>query len=422
MLVVIIILIVLSAFISAMETAITATSPGKIHVYKSKYAKNSQKILKILKIKNEVISTLLIGNNISNILCTSLATRVFIDLLGDSRGTLTSSILMSTIIIIFAEVIPKAIAVINPEKIVLVTADMLKLFLKLLSPLTILVSYIVRSIFFIFRINNIQPVSSGADEVRGMIEHHIQEGNVYRDDGDMLGGVLNIRDMTVSDIMTHRSNVLDININYPIDNIMKIILTSNYTRIPVWLDNKDNVVGVLHIRDLLHKIYANNYYVNNIKLLELLTPPVFVPDNVLLIQQLKNFRVGKSHMAFVVDEYGDLQGIITIEDILEEIVGQIYDEYDNGKEDIIKKSDIEYIIDGSMPIRDLNRELRWHLPETEAITLSGLMITLMNRIPNYGDFIIVGNLKLIVNKKLSNRVKLVQVIILSDIKKENKSD
>ena len=247
--------------------------------------------------------------------------------------------------------------------------------------------------------------------MRGVIEHHLSEGNVFKDDRDMLGGILDIRNLVIADIMVHRSNIITINIDTPTDKVIKTVLSSNHTRIPFWENNPDNIIGILHVRDLLSKIYNTKSKITEMDIRSLLSETVFVPDNSLVTQQLQMFREGQTHLACVVDEYGDLQGIITLEDILEEIVGQIYDEHDTGKSKIIAKSKSEFIVDGSVPIRDLNREFNWQIPENEATTLAGFIITKMERLPNQGEFIIEKNLKMIVQKKSENRIKTIQVLI-----------
>ena len=408
-----------AALISATETAITATSPGLIQKLKSEGNKRAELLLGLLKIKEKVISTLLIGNSIANTLCTTIATGVFIEAFGDDMGTLISSIVMSFTIIVFSEVIPKAIAVVKSEKIALMATPILLVLLKILEPINIALSYIVKGFCFIFRIDLEQKISA-TDEVRGVIEHHMHEGNVFKDDRDMLGGILDIRHLLISDIMIHRSNIVSINIDTPANKIIKKVLSSNHTRIPFWEDDQDNIIGILHVRDLLSTIYDKKSKNVEIDVRALLSDTVFVPDNSLVTQQLQMFREGQTHLACVVDEYGDLQGIITLEDILEEIVGQIYDEHDIGNSKITSKSENEFIIDGSVPVRDLNREFNWQILENEATTLAGFIINKMERLPNQGEFLVEKNLKIVVKKKSENRIKTIQVIVQKD--PEEKSD
>lgn len=404
-------LLAFGSLMSASETSITASSPGKLHKLKSDGDQKASRVLKIIKMKDKVISTLLIGNSISNTLCTTLATSLFIDLLGDDTGTIISSIVMSFAIIVFSEVIPKAIAVAKPEQIALIVAPIIKVLMKLFQPLNILLAYIVKMFCYIFRID-LKQVISGEDEVRGVIEHQLYEGNVIKDDRDMLGGILDIRNMVIEDIMIHRSKITAINIDNTPEKILKIALASNHSRIPIWEDSPDNIIGILHIRDLIRRVHAsskNDPKEINVRIL--LKDPIFIPNNALVTHQLKTFKEGQSHLACVIDEYGDLQGIVTLEDILEEVVGQIYDEHDHSKSKITKQSDYEYLVDGSVSVRDLNRELNWELPETDATTIAGFMIHEMKRIPNKGEFIVVDNLKIVVHKKTQNKIKSLKVFI-----------
>ncbi len=406
-------LLCLAGLISAAETAITATSPGLIQKLKSEGNKRAELLLGILKIKEKVISTLLIGNSIANTLCTTISTGIFIEIFGDDFGTIISSIVMSFMIIVFSEVVPKAIAVVKSEKIALLATPILLVVLKILEPINILLLYITKGFCFIFRIDLNKKISA-EDEVRGVIEHHMHEGNVYKDDRDMLGGILDIRNMAICDIMVHRSKIMAIDIDTPTEKVIKTVFSSRHSRFPFWQGNSDNIIGILHVKDLMNKIHHSKQGANEINIRDLLSTPVFLPDNSLVVQQLHMFREGQTHLACVVDEYGDLQGIVTMEDILEEIVGQIYDEHDSGKQKITKLSDNSFMIDGSVPIRDLNRELNWQIPETDATTIAGFIINKMAKIPNQGEYLISKDLKMIVKKKFDNRIKTIKVIVMTD--------
>lgn len=410
----IIALLIIAGLISATETAITATSPGKIQQLISEGSKRAKKLKVMLKKKEKIISSLLIGNSIANTLCTTLATSIFIELFGDDLGTLLSSIVMSFVIIVFSEVVPKAIAVAKPEKWSLLAAPALTVFMKVLAPIIALLNYVVRFTFFMLRIDKHSDMS-GADEVRGIIEHHHTEGNVVKDDRDMLGGILDIRNLIVGDIMIHRSKINSFNIDDDIEKIVKFVLESEHTRIPVWQGDPDNIIGILHVRDLLKKLQLKGGNISAVKVSNLLAEPWFVSEDALVTQQLQAFREGQSHLACVVDEYGELQGIITLEDILEEIVGQIYDEYDIGKNKIVKLSEQEYTIEGSVAIRDLNREFGWNLPEAEANTIAGFMINEMQRIPNKGEFLTYKNIKLVVKTKSAHRIKTVKIFVTREV-------
>lgn len=418
--IIIIIMIALSALFAATETAITAASPGKIHKLKIAGDKRAKTVLQVLKKKEKVIGTLLIGNSLINTVCTTIATTLFISFLGDN-GPLVASAVMAFIIIVFAEVVPKAIAIAKAEQLALKMTSTIVIFLKLFKPINIALDYITRILCFIFRIN-LNPQISGTEEVRGVIEHYHQEGGVYKSDRNMLGGILDIRNMTVSEIMTHRSNIIAINIDLPSEVIIKTLLSSSHTRIPLWKNNRDNIIGILNLKDLLKSLYEHNNDQKKININELLTPPWFIPENALVVDQLNAFRERNNHFACVVDEYGDLQGIITLEDVIEEIVGPITDEHDRHSDEIIKKSDIEYVIKGTTTIRDVNRELDWNLPDDDANTIAGLIIHKIARIPNRGEVIELFNFKIIILKKTANKIDSLRIIILPTIEEISDSE
>ncbi|MCC8369385.1 HlyC/CorC family transporter [Rickettsia endosymbiont of Polydrusus tereticollis] len=409
--IIIIIMMGISALLAATETAITASSPGKIQKLKIEGNKRATLVLEVLKKKEKVIGTLLIGNSLINTVCTTIATSLFISFLGHS-GTIVASAVMAFIIIVFGEVVPKAIAVAKAEQLALFMAPTIIVFLKILKPINATLDYIIKIFCFIFRIN-LKSQISGTEEVRGVIEHYHQEGNVYKSDRNMLGGILDIRNMVVSEIMTHRSNIIAINIDLPNEVIVKnaLALSSN-TRVPLWQDNRDNIIGILHLKDLLRALYDNNNDAKKINIKELVTPPWFIPENALVVHQLHAFRERNNHFACVVDEYGDLQGIITLEDILEEIVGPITDEHDRHNNEIIKQSDSEFIINGTTTIRDINRELDWNLPDNNANTIAGLIIHKIARIPSQGEVIEIFNLTIVINRKIANKIESVKITVL----------
>ncbi|WP_375327090.1 HlyC/CorC family transporter [Candidatus Tisiphia endosymbiont of Nemotelus uliginosus] len=406
-----------SAILSATETAITASSPGKIQKLKLKNTKHSIGTLEVLKNKEKVIGTLLIVNTLSNTICTTISTSMFIGWLGDS-GTVVATAVMAFVIIVFGEVIPKAIAVAKAEQLALLASPFILYTLKIFKPINSAFTTIIKIFCFIFRIN-LQQKISGAEEVRGVIEHYHQEGNVYKADRDMLGGILDIRQMTVSEIMIHRSNIVAINIDLPKDEIVKRALSCPHTRIPVWQDSQDNIIGLLHTRDLFRVLYEHNNDTSKINITNLINMPWFIPDNALVTHQLNAFRERKNHFACVVDEYGDLQGIITLEDILEEIVGPIIDEHDYPINTIVKLSETEFIIDGSATIRDVNRELNWNISDDNATTIAGLIIHTLKRIPNQGESLKILNLDIVVSKKVGNRINSVKVNVMPIIEAAN---
>ncbi len=406
----VVIMLIISAFLAATETAITATSPGKLHQMKAKGNKRAAIVLKVIKSKEEVIGTLLLGNSLINTVCTTIATSLFINMLGDI-GTLVASAVMAFVIIVFCEVVPKAIAVAKAEDIALSASPTIIFLLTILKPVNVFLSFVVKILCWIFRINLKQEFSA-AEEVRGVIEHYHQEGNVLKTDRDMLGGILDIRNMRISEVMTHRSKLFSINIALSPIEIAKLAFATPHSRIPIWQNNKDNIIGILHVKDLPKNFYSqdNNNNIENIDLYSLLSKVWFVPENALVIYQLQAFRERNNHLACVVDEYGGLQGIVTLEDILEVIVGPINDEHDDKVNLIVKKSDNEFLIHGIANIRDINRELGWDLPDEDATTIAGLIIYYKQRIPREGEMFYILDMHITIKEKIGNKINQVKII------------
>lgn len=411
------VLLVILAFLSAAETAVTAASPGRMLKLKSQGNKRALLALGLLKIKEKIISSFLIANSVLNTVCTTVAAAVLISLYGDEYGMIISSVVMSVLMIVFTEVLPKSIAIAKSEHIVLRFSRMIQVLLWMMRPINKALDLALRGFCALFKINLHQEVT-GADEVRGLIEHHHQEGNVFKADRDMLGSIFDIRDMRVDEIMIHRSDIQTINIDSTINEIIDQAIKTPHTRIPLWQNNKDNIVGVLHIKNLLKQLYKNHFDLTKLKIADFVSKPWFVPENTLVSHQLHDFREKRSHFAVVVDEYGDLQGIVTLEDILEEIVGQIDDEHDSVSKKIVAKGENKFVIDGSMTIRDVNRELGWDLPDEHASTIAGLVMHELQRLPEEGETFAMFNLSVVVGKKHANRIKTIIVEKLIDDEQE----
>jgi Mg2+/Co2+ transporter CorB len=402
------ILLAISACFAGIETAVTAASPGKMQKLKAEGNRRVMAALRLLKMKEKVISTLLVGNSFLNTVVTTIATSMFITLFGEEKGTILAGAVMTVMIIVFAEVIPKAIAVTKAESILLMSAKAVNVALFMLRPVNFFLSIALRVFCFVCRIKLTQTVSA-TEEVRGVIDHHHEEGNVFKADRDMLASVLDMREMTVSEIMVHRSHIVSIDASLSIEEIAKRALGMPHTRIPLWRDSKENITSILHIKDLIRSLSKNKFDYSNVKLKDFTTDAWFIPDNALVTHQLHAFRQKRSHVALVIDEYGDLQGLVTLEDILEEIVGQIDDEHDVISSKIITKPDGRIIIDGSISVRDLNRELEWTLPDENASTLAGLIIHQAHKLPEQGEVFEMFDMKITIRKRLSNRIKTVVI-------------
>jgi len=397
-----------ASLISALETSVIASSPGRIQKKRSISNGKVELLLRILKNKDKVISTLLIIYSILNTVATTIATGVILELVDPEYSTIVASAIMSILVIVFAEVLPKAIAVSKAEKIAMGGAKFINHALWLMRPINFALHKIVKLFCFIFKIDLKSDISA-AEEVRGVIEHYHQEGNVIKNDRDMLGGVLDLRHITVAEIMVHRSQMIIIDADLPVADIVNQALKTPYTRIPLWQGSKDNIIGILHLRNLLKALHKNKFEYTKVDIKLYISEPWFVPENALLSRQLMEFRTKRSHIAIVVDEYGDIIGILTLEDILEEIVGQIDDEHDVETNKIVKKDKNIYIVEGTTTVRDLNRELNIILSDEQAHTIAGVIMHHLERLPNVGDKLELNNVRMTIIKKQTHKIK--QVLI-----------
>ncbi len=407
---VVLILIAASAFFSGSETALTAASRARMHALEQEGNRRAELVNQLLATPERIIGTVLLGNNLVNILASSLTTGLLIGLFGEF-GVLYATAVMTVIVVIFAEVLPKTYAIAYPDRIALGVAPVMRVLIRALWPLTASVQFIVS------RILKATPgtkddeanILAPHEELRGAIELQQKEGMVTRLDAAMLGGVLDLLDLKVLDVMVHRTKMQTLNASTPTDKLVDEVLKSHYTRLPVWEDEPENIIGVLHAKDLLVALGGVDWDSSRLDIKELLKEPWFVPDTTGVKDQLNAFLKRKSHFALVVDEYGEVQGLITLEDILEEIVGQISDEHDIQDAAIRPQPDGTVNVDGSVPIRDLNRQLGWDLPDEEATTIAGLVIHEAQTIPEPGQAFTFYGYRFEVLRKNRNRITAVRV-------------
>ena len=395
-------LLLLSAYFSSSETAITKISEAKIHQWDENKNKKFIKAKILLKSREKVIGTLLLGNNIVNILASALATSILINLFGD-KGIIYATVIMTTLIFIFSEVLPKTYAIRESERLLLYTAPITIFFTKILSPINIVVQNFVSSILYLT--NRDKNNNDWKQNLKGAILLANDKGDVRKRDRIMLESILDLHEIKVSEIMTHRKNIESLNILENIDNIINLVLKSRFTRLPLWRENTDNIIGTLHIKDLLRAKNINNTVdINN-----LMQKPLFISENTSLSEQLNNFKKETIQMAFVIDEYGDLQGLITLEDILEEIVGEIFDEFD--KQIVSPKilDDKSVSVDGTMTIRDLNRLMDWKLPDDEASTVAGLVIDIAQKLPKINEIIYIEYFQFTILERQRTRITKINI-------------
>ena len=405
---IIIFLLIISAFFSGSETALTAASRPKMYQLEKENNLRA-KIVNFLKNKKErLIGTLLLGNNLVNTLATAIATSFFISLLGDNqKGILYSTIVMTLLILIFGEVLPKTIAINKADKFALLFAPFIKFLVTILSPFTYLINFFTRIILKLFKFEISTDISTSEDELRGTIDLHAKSEGTTQEK-DMLQGILDLDDLQVNEIMTHRKNIEVIYVNKPINENIKKILNSQFTRLPLYDKNSDKILGIINVKDVLKNI--NKKKKLDLKLIA--KNAWFIPETTSVLDQLQEFKKKQRHLAFVVDEYGTLMGIVTLEDIIEEIVGDIEDEHDIKIKGAKKSKDGKYTISGNVTIRDINREFGWNLPDKDASTLAGLIFHEIKTIPEPGKIFSFYGFRFEIINVRKNHIELVRVIPL----------
>ena len=415
---IVIFLLILSGLLSGSETSITSVSKSKIHKLAIRGDKRAKALIKIINKKNDLISSLLIGNNFVNILASALATAILIKFYGD-RGILYSTILMSLLIVIFAEVLPKNYALIKPDRFALGMTKYLSVFLKVIFPIMLFIKFINWFFFKIMKIDtdNKSTSKTAREDIRNIIDMHEDEGRLLKDEGDMLNAILDLKEITVEKIMTHRKNIYSIDLNN-VQTFFYKIAQSSFSRIPVWEKNPNNILGSIHAKNVLSNL-NNDGQLDIAKIKENLIKPWFIPETTKAKDQLSEFIARKEKLAFVVDEYGELMGLISMEDIIEEIVGNIFDEKDFSTIGIRKVSKNSYRIRGDVNIRDINRELDTEIPDTISSTIAGYIIDKTESFPDVGQiFSFDGIVYEIINK---NKNQITQVNVTLAEKNSNLS-
>ena len=385
----IIVLLALSAFFSGSETALTAASRPRMHQLENEGSSRARLVNRLREDKERLIGALLLGNNAVNILASALATSLLIRLFGES-GVAYATVGMTALVVVFSEVMPKTYALNHADRTALAISRPVAALVRVLAPVTASVAWLVAAILRLFG-SDIRTVAVGnsVEELRGAIELHrgeeTAEEEEVRHERAMLRSILDLGEVEVSDIMTHRRNLVTIDAGQPPATIVDEVLASPYTRLPLWKDNPDNIVGVLHAKALLREVRAHGGKLDQLDVVALAAQPWFIPDTTTLLDQLQAFRERREHFALVVDEYGSLMGVVTLEDILEEIVGDISDELDVTVAGVRPQPNGSYVIDGWVTIRDLNREFEWRLPDDRASTIAGLVLHEARKIPDVGQ-------------------------------------
>ncbi|MCH7540783.1 MAG: HlyC/CorC family transporter [Proteobacteria bacterium] len=377
------VLLVLSAFFSGSETALTAASRPRMHRLEQLGNRRAGLVNRLREHREQLIGAILLGNNLVNILASVLATSVLLGLFG-KVGLAYATVVMTLLILIFAEVLPKSYAINHADRLALAVAPVLRVIVFVLAPVTHAIQIVVRGTLKLFgsELGTQLSLSAREEELRGAIELHKGSAPEIGQERAMLRSILDLADVDVGEIMTHRKNVTMIDAETPPAAIIDEAVASPYTRIPLWRHEPDNIVGVLHAKALLKEVRTHE---GRLDIDTVAAKPWFILESTSLLEQLQAFRRRREHFALVVDEYGALMGIVTLEDILEEIVGDIADEHDLPVAGVRTLADGSYMVDGTVTIRDLNRQFEWDLPDEAAATAAGLVLQEARRIPEAGQ-------------------------------------
>ncbi|MCV2875474.1 HlyC/CorC family transporter [Rhodobacteraceae bacterium XHP0102] len=409
-------LLVLSAFFSGSETALTAASRGKLRAQADRGSKRAEKALALTEDSERLIGSVLLGNNLVNILAASLATALFTRLFGES-GVALATLVMTFLVLIFAEVLPKTYAITNAESAAARVSPVIAVVIFLFAPVVGAVRILVRGVLRLFGVQTDpdSKILSAREEIAGAITLGHSEGAVEKEHRDRLLGALDLHERMVEEIMLHRSKIEMIDADLPPEEILSQALKSPHTRLPVYRGETENIIGVIHAKDLLRAMDGltrgeDAKGIDNFRITDVAMKPYFVPETTTLDEQMRQFLRRKTHFALVVDEYGALRGLITLEDILEEIVGEITDEFDVDEAPQLKPGpDGHFMIDGAMTIRDFNRATDWNLPDEEANTVAGLVIHEAQTIPVIGQAFSFHGFRFEVVARENNRLTQIKI-------------
>ncbi|MBL8643486.1 MAG: HlyC/CorC family transporter [Rhodospirillaceae bacterium] len=409
----ILILLTVAAFLSAAETALTAASKPLLHQLHEDGDKRAGTVTRLLDHRERMISTVLLGNNLVNILASALTTSAMIEAFGD-EGVFYATAIMTVLVVIYGEILPKTYALLHTTTVALYTGGVMSVLVAIFHPFNIAVEYFVNGALRMFGLTagSSRSAQQILAELRGTIELQMADKDIkeeVRHERAMLRSVLDLTDVEVGEIIVHRKKVVTLDADLPIADIIEQVAASPYSRIPLWREQPDNIVGVLHAKNLLRAIESAAGAPEQVDVVALATPPWFIPNTTKLLDQMNAFRARREHFALVVDEYGALMGIVTLEDIIEEIVGDIRDEHDLPVAGVRLQADGAVLIDGSVTLRDLNRELDWDLPDDKASTLAGLVLHESRTIPEPGQKFLFHGFRFEVLRRQRNQLTLIKV-------------
>jgi Mg2+/Co2+ transporter CorB len=408
---ILILLLVVSALFSAAETALTRASRGRMHQLEREGDPAAKRVNRLLDDQETMIGAVLLGYNLINILASAVATEFITQSIPGAWGVALATAVMTVLVLVFAEVLPKTIAISRADDAARFLSGPMLATVKVFGPVIFIIQWVVRQMLRPFGINLSMEadVLAAHEEIRGAVEYHHSEGLVESRDRRMLGGVLDLADMDVSQVMVHRKSIAMLDAALSPRELVRQALDAPHTRLPLYRDEPENIIGMLHAKDLLRALAAADGNIDALDIPAILREAWFIPDTTNLKEQLNAFLKARTHVALVVDEYGALQGLVTLEDILEEIVGEIEDEYDPALQGIRRQPDGSVNVDGSVTIRDLNRAMDWDLPDEDAVTVAGLVIHEAQTIPEPGQTFIFHHHRFQILRRQRNQITALRV-------------
>jgi Mg2+/Co2+ transporter CorB len=410
----ILLLIGMSAFFSGSETALTAASRARMHQFEKDGDKRASLVNKLISDRERLIGAILLGNNLVNILASALATSLFVSLMPGPSGVAVATAVMTVLVLVFAEVLPKTYAITRPDSMARSVARPISWLVAMASWIVTGIQAIVNVTLRLIGVKPPQDEVTAEEDIRGTIDLHHSEEGLDAKNRHRLVGALDLKDMTVEEVMIHRKNITMLDADETADAIVRKALASPHTRLPLFRGDQEEIVGILHVKDLLRAIVGNNGKTSGLDIVDICRDPWFIPETTAAEDQLDLFLKQRSHFALVVDEYGALQGLVTLEDILEEIVGDIRDEYDVVVRGVRPQSDGSVYVEGGVTIRDLNRAMGWELPDEEAVTVAGLVIHEAQTIPEPGQRFAFYGYRFDIARKNRNQITGLKVMPMQE--------
>lgn len=410
----VLLLLIMSAFFSGSETALTATSRARMHKLETEGNGRARTVNRLIGDRERMLGAILIGNNLVNSSASILLGALLGSVFGEA-GLIYATLGVTAMIVVFSEVTPKTLAIAQPDSFAMAVAPVMRWIVVALTPFTFVVRLAVRCVMALFGVNpddNASPFTA-TEELRGAIDLHHVEGGLEKEVRDLFRGALDLDDIRVEEIMVHRKSIEMLDIDRPASELIPIILKSAYTRIPLYRDTPDEIIGILHAKDLLRAIWDAENDPGQIDLEGIARAPYFIPETTTLQEQLDAFKLKQEHFALVVDEYGSIRGLCTLEDILEEIVGEIEDEHDSPVQGVRPQPDGAIHVDGDVTIRDLNRAMDWNLPDEEAVTIAGLVIHEAQSIPDIGQTFAFYGYRFKILRRRRNQITALKIAAIS---------